>query len=119
MPDSKKIAPRAEGHPAAVSNTSSISNSLTHSIAMGAGLSLGQRLVNGAMCMLEQGPPKVDKEANETLEQRVKRCEPFKTEMDNCMKYNTAEVPCYEELRGYMYCINTPPLYTKKNTPLQ
>jgi hypothetical protein len=116
MPDSKKIAPRAQGHPAAVSNISSISNTLTHSIAMGAGMSLGQRLVNGAMCMLEQGPPKVD---NETLEQRVKRCEPFKMDMDNCMKYNTIETPCYEELRGYMYCINTPPLYTKKNTPLQ
>ena len=110
MLDSKKIATRPQ---------SSFSDTMKHSIAMGAGMSIGQRLINGAMCMLEQGSPSPPKVDTESLENRIKRCEPFKTDMDNCMKYNTVETPCYEELRGYMQCINTPPIYTKKNTQPQ
>ena len=66
---------------------------------MGAGMSIGQRIVGGIM-----GPT-----GQTVVEKQIEKCKEQRETMDQCMKFSAQDSPCYEELRSYVSCLNKAP----------
>ena len=88
---------------------------MKQSMAMGAGMSIGQRVVNGILGP-SSSPSQIANQATikEFYEARVESCKEYRETMDQCMKYSVQDSPCYEELRAYVSCINRVPNETPR-----
>jgi len=58
--------------------------------------------------MVEPGPEKQQTTQTDP-------CELYKNTMEQCIKYSSQELPCYEELRGYIQCMNNQQGSKKRN----
>ena len=95
----KSVVPvRQSVPPVRQSDTPSILDTVKHSVAMGAGMSIGQRIVGGLLG--------ITTDPSRVIEKDTEKCRQYKDAMDQCIKYTAQESPCYEELRSYVHCIN-------------